>query len=609
MAKPVAKSLPRNSLPQRSAGSAYSAFEEIDGSHPLKERVRDFCVEYQARERTGGTVAYFNFDLAREMGLIAADHPNEMNKRLEKKILETFGLMIINEWDIENKVRFPKRTIKKNTYMATRYLQLQHDDKSGRNSGDGRSIWNGCFSRNGVTWDVSSCGTGATCLSPATSKHGKFFRSGDPSISYGCGLADFPDAMAAVMMSEVFSQRRVPTERSLAIIRYRNNTSINVRAGKNLLRPAHIFRYLKQSRLPELKSLVDFFIEREVSNNLFKKSQRPYQNFLEKMTEAFARSSALFEREYIFCWFDWDGDNILAQDAAILDYGSIRQFGLFHKEYRYDDIERFSTNILEQKQKARYIVQTFAQITDYLENGKKRPISDFDRDPALKQFDEHFDKYKKLFLLRKIGMSDRCQSFLMECSDKLVSEFQKEFEYFERLQSQIGVYKVEDGITSNAIFSMRDFLREYPKVLLSHFQAVETHELINMIQSSYATEEDLNLTEEIHQHATALQNRYLEIIKTLATYSRQTINRTLLEITMRSALLNRFDQITGNGILRATESILKNEPGNKKIQLLVDEFIHFQSEPKTVLSNHDSTQDKRHLLRLVGIIKSSREEI
>jgi hypothetical protein len=54
---------------------------------------------------------------------------------------------------------------------------------------------------------------------------------------------------------------------------------------------------------------------------------------------------------------------------------------------------------------------------------------------------------------------------------------------------------------------------------------------------------------------------------------------------------------------------LKNEPGNKKIQLLVDEFIHFQSEPKTVLSNHDSTQDKRHLLRLVGIIKSSREEI
>ncbi len=610
MSKPAQKSQRRSSAPARNAPPAYDGFSEIDGSHDLKERVADFCVEYRARKRSGGQVAYFNFDLAKEMGLIAADHPHELNKKLEEKILDTFGLIIINEWDIENKVSFPKKEIKEKTFMATRYLQLQHDDKSGKNSGDGRSIWNGQFSRNGVTWDISSCGTGATCLSPATSKHGKHFRSGDPSISYGCGMADFPDAMSALVMSEIFAQRRIPTERCLAVIRYRNNTSINVRAARNLLRPAHMFRYLKQNRLKELKDLVDYYIERESSNHQHvKKSGSTYSSFLQRMTLSFARSAALFEREYIFCWFDWDGDNILAEDAAILDYGSIRQFGLFHKDYRYDDVDRYSTNILEQKQKARYIVQTFAQITDYITHGKKRPITDFDNDPALRRFDEQFEDYKSLFLLKKIGLSDRCQNYLMENNKKIVRDFEKQFEYFERLQSKVGIYKVEDGITSNAIYSMRDFLREYPKVLMSRFEALSTDELIGILQSSYATAEDLKITNELQQRANSLQQTYMAIIQAIATYQRQGLNRTLLEVTMRSALLNRFDQITGNGILRATQKLISREGPGKKLQAMVEEFIRFQSEPRNVLRTNQSPEEKRQLLKLVDIIKDSREEI
>jgi transcriptional regulator with XRE-family HTH domain len=47
---------------------------------------------------------------------------------------------------------------------------------------------------------------------------------------------------------------------------------------------------------------------------------------------------------------------------GIIDYGSVRQFGIRHDKYRYDDVERFSTNLNEQKNKARLIVQVFAQL-------------------------------------------------------------------------------------------------------------------------------------------------------------------------------------------------------------------------------------------------------
>ena len=96
--------------------------------------------------------------MAKDMGLIPKDHAAEMNPILETKILETFGIIIINEYDQINNRKFPEEDIKPNKYMATRYLQLQHPNKQGKTSGDGRSIWNGCIKHQGKTWDVSSCG-------------------------------------------------------------------------------------------------------------------------------------------------------------------------------------------------------------------------------------------------------------------------------------------------------------------------------------------------------------------------------------------------------------------------------------------------------------------
>ncbi len=53
-----------------------------------------------------GQVTYFNFALAKEMGLISPDHPHRINKRLEEKLLDTFCLRIINEYNQKHNILF-----------------------------------------------------------------------------------------------------------------------------------------------------------------------------------------------------------------------------------------------------------------------------------------------------------------------------------------------------------------------------------------------------------------------------------------------------------------------------------------------------------------------
>src|SRR5690606_33702259 len=218
-----------------SAKRSYSGFSKINGEHPFKGQVPEGHVEYKARIKKGGKVAYFNFDLAKEMGIIPKNHPEQLNPELEKEILQTFGIVIINEYDIINNIKFPEGEVLPNTYMATRYLQLQHPDKAGRTSGDGRSIWNGTIRWGGKSWDISSCGTGATKLSPASNINKKFYQTGDPSISYGCGLSEVGEGLETLFFSEVLRRNGIKTEQILAILEYDKGIAINVRANANLM--------------------------------------------------------------------------------------------------------------------------------------------------------------------------------------------------------------------------------------------------------------------------------------------------------------------------------------------------------------------------------------
>lgn len=541
----------------------YSELERINGEHTFRTAVPAGAVDYQVRTRHGGRVVFFNFALAREMGLIAPDHPDTMNERLERKLLETFSLVIINEYDIRHKIKYPEKDIRPNRYMATRYLQLQHPSKQGKTSGDGRGIWNGEFKgRGGLVWDITSSGTGATCLSPAAALTGRFFRTGDKRVGYGNGYNTLDEGMSAALMSEIFHQNGIATERTLVLIGFSGadaGTSINVRAGRNLLRPSHFFCHLKQSQHEPLKAAVDYFFERQIRNADWPRhlrGERKYAYFAEEMARVFARLAARLESEYIFCWMDWDGDNILA-DGGIIDYGSVRQFGLYYGDYRYDDVDRYSTSLPEQRLKARDIVQCFAQIRGFIVSGRKRNLRCFRNDPILKIFDLEFERAYLTAILKRVGYSGKRSAELLARQPALVREFRRLFNYFERVRSKSGIYDLPDGLNRDAVFSMRDLLREYPKLLLERGKPLSPEEMVDIMAANLAKPDDLKLSDFRVRKIADFQAAYSRLIAEVAGPNPAANRKLLLELAMRSSMINRRDRITGDAAVFVTKNFIR----------------------------------------------------
>ncbi|MCC6207297.1 MAG: YdiU family protein [Gammaproteobacteria bacterium] len=559
----------------------YGNFNKLDGDHPFKEAVPGAFVDYPVRFREGGRVFYFNFSLAREMGLISRAHPDDLTPELTRIVLNTFSLQIINEYDSAHHPELLAQA-RPRSYMATRYLQLQHPSRKGFTSGDGRSIWNGWMAARGKTWDISSCGTGVTRLSPATGREKKFFRTGDVGASYGSGLADLWDGVAAAMMSEVLHGNGVRTERTLAIIDYGDGSAVNVRAYTNLLRPAHFLHHLKQGNLRLLRQVVDYYIARQVANGEWPapvSGARAYRYLAQRIAADFGRMAARFESEYIFCWIDWDGDNIL-MDGGIIDYGSLRQFGLFHHEYRYDDVERMSTSIREQRAKARYVVQTFAQIADYLITGRKKNIKDFRADTAVKSFDAAFASHREELLLYKLGYAPEMHRRLLGDAvfHKDLHEFKRIFSHFERAKSKRGPYDIADGVTWDAVFCMRDVLRELPTRYQAGEHLLDVHEFIRIMRSRYASREDVLVYPARRRRINRFQVLYRRLLERAAMLTGRATGRLLAELVRRSALINRYERITGDAALIASKRLIKsrNTMNKNDIYKLVSGFASDQ---------------------------------
>ena len=592
---------------------AYDGFARIDGRHPLKRAAPRAVVEYAARRVRGAEVAYFNFALAREMGLIPADHPHRLEPALCRAVLRAFSLVIINEYDVQRNTPVPRRDRLPRTYMATRYLQLQHPDRRGSTSGDGRSVWNGTFRAHGVTWDISSCGTGVTRLCPATAEENRFFKTGSRVASYGCGTACLEEGISSALMSEVFHRNGIVTERMLAVIRLNNGYAIHVRAGRNLIRPSHFLVHLRQGDLQSLRAVVDQFIDRQTANGEFPRLRgaRRYRRFAQEVACTFARTAATFESEYIFCWLDWDGDNILA-DGGIIDYGSVRQFGLYHREYRFDDGPRMSTTIVEQRRKARQIVQTMAQIRDYLIEGRRHALASYRGDPILALFDREFERTKDALLLRNIGFPPRLWRALLEQGASSIRRFRRVHARFERVRSAHGPVAVADGLTWNAVFSTRDLLRELPAHFLRDYRLLDPAELVEIAASNYATATDRRVTTHRAREARELQRAYLALIESAAAIGDMSVPLLLTEVAGRAAVINRYDRVTGDAALHTARRLVlqRKRLGAQRLTELVERFVELQTlipERKCAVGARED--DHPEVRRLLGFAAGVVEEL
>lgn len=562
----------------------YEKFKELDGTHPWRNVSPDGYVDYQARYRPQGRVLFFNFPLAREMGLIPPDHPSSINKDLEQVILNTFSLQIINEYDIQRGKKYPPETIKPQPFMATRYLQTQHRNRQGKTSGDGRSIWNGYLKSENLIFDISSRGTGATILSPGAQHADGPVATGDTKDSYSSGLADLDEMLGSAVMSEIFYRQGIPTERCLAVIGFPDTSAIGVRSAPNLIRPAHIFRYLKQGRHRELKASVDYFIDREIQNGFWQipaDANQRYSKALEYFARSYAKLAALLEEEYIFNWLSWDGDNMLAS-GAVLDYGSIRQFAAKHDKYRFKDLDRYSASLAEQRGWAKTLVQVFAQVMAFIETGVKENLNNFKNAECLRVFDDAFAMERDQRMLWRIGFTPEQITYLMNNAQKEIRDFDRSLSYFEDRKVRKGIEKLPDGFTHNPVFLIRNLLRLLPAYYvaqtISRFDDTSAYMpddiFCRTMAASYVGKRDLEVTPARASHIRGFQECYLRLVAALGG----PFDLVLKTLQERSAVINHRHRITGDAVTWIIEEVmaLKGKIRIDGLQEAIDAFIDSQ---------------------------------
>lgn len=571
---------------------SYQSFDILDGEHPWQKQCPEGCVLYRTRILPHGKPVYFNYILAKEMGLIAENHPHEMTDHLYKKLVETFSLQIINEYDGLSQRKFDKYLIKPKPYMATRYLQLQHENKQGKTSGDGRGIWNGIVKHQGITWDVSSRGTGVTCLSPGAVEAKKPLKTGSTDFGYGCGQAELDELYGSAIFAEVLHLQGIPTERVLCIIDIGRGVGIGVRAAVNLLRPAHMFLYLKQNKFMPLKKSLDYFLKRQLANRTWKISKEPgislYQKMLENLANDFSKFVAFMDIDYIFAWLDWDGDNVLA-NAGIIDYGSIRQFGIRHDQYRYDDVQRYSTNLNEQAGKAKLTIQAFCQCVDFIESGTRKSLKHFHNHSIVKEFQRQFRYHKSDRLLYRMGFDQKQRQTLLTHHFKKVHNFEEIFNYFDRTKIKGKTQKVPDGINHPALFNVPKIFRLLPKFILEKksfkksqdwITPISTEIFYQNILSKYASEKEKRNYQKYEQKIQEFQTEYIHLLKLISANE-----STLKDIKRNADIINSELRMTGNALIQIVNKLVienkKSEDPNH-IQKYIDQIIYtFRGFPET----------------------------
>jgi uncharacterized protein YdiU (UPF0061 family) len=582
--------------------------KRLNTTHPIGEHCPYQAIQYRARKRKGGQVYYINFDLAQELEIIPQNYTPKMASSLEKQILDLFSYQIINEYDVINKIQFQKEDIYPNKVLATRYLQLQHLDNQGKNSGDGRGSWVGTISAKGKTFDISCTGSGGTRLSPATHKHERYFQSGDPSISYGCGHAELSETINAALMSEYFYRQDIPTERCLAVIKFPNQTAIYIRVGENLLRPSHFFLHVKQNNLKGLRDIFNVYVQREISNKKMSSSNtyELYQEFITNITTSFAKASATFEMDHIFVWMDWDGDNILC-DGGIIDYGSIRKFGACYKNYRFDDDGRWSTSLLQQKSMAKKTVTYFMQAVDYLQTGDKKNIDEYSDHPIGNVFEEIFEKERLNLLLKKFGFDSSFIEFAIAQHRKTSERLLTSFQSLERICLGSTLQKTSDGVFRPCLFNTRVILKNIPSLLKSESKVTQ-EELRKVLKHAILNEATQHGARISNEHVKALKGLLKNFKNLFEVYNNKNsgnFQKTKFKLSSRMIKINSETPLTGDGVISVTNKIIsmRNLEINDRFKI-IDQLL------KSLLSkNHIPCDFERRILDLLKIVEDNEEGI
>jgi hypothetical protein len=167
----------------------------------------------------------------------------------------------------------------------------------------------------------------------------------------------------------------------------------------------------------------------------------------------------------------------------------------------------------------------------------------------------------------------------MSKSPRLVTKFEAAYRWWERKTKQKKHYRVADGITKDALYSMRDILRELPRHLSASWTQMPTKAFMATIASTYCGPSDARPTMLRGIWAGKFQAAYMELV--IACAKQQNVRRetVIARIATRSEVTNRQERVTGDAICSIGDKIIRSRKQLERRQLfhVIKSFIDDQT--------------------------------
>ena len=226
-------------------------------------------------------------------------------------------------------------------------------------------------------------------------------------------------------------------------------------------------------------------------------------------------------------------------------------------------------------------------------------------------FDENFETQKNLNILNRMGLSPRKAKQVLKRNEQLIIDFRKTFSYFEQAKSVTGKVEIADGITWDAIFSMRNLLRELPLVFGFSEDHISAEDFIDMMKSDFALEQDLEVTGYRKQKIQLFQEQYLELMHITSKLFQESLSKTFEQASLRSLVINKSERITGDAVTHIVALLMKHRKKLKPESLfqLIQSIRVSQNLNPDLKLKYPQIYPKALFKEVMELIKENREGI
>jgi hypothetical protein len=162
----------------------------------------------------------------------------------------------------------------------------------------------------------------------------------------------------------------------------------------------------------------------------------------------------------------------------------------------------------------------------------------------------------------------------------------------ERKRSSRGRRKVADGLSWDAVYCMRDVLRELPARLAPAASGVRPEipeaAFYEIALSNYASRRDRRLSARRRQPARAYQRAYVALCERVAQRRHLPLTEILAELAPRARARNPFARMTGDGLTHAAQRL-----ATSKSRLSAEETYHLIDAFADSQDRHDESMPPR----------------